>query len=476
MKASGEVVHPVILAGGGGRRLWPLSRMLAPKQFSALTGPRSLLQETAARVSGNGFAAPLVMCNAEHRFRTREQLREIGRPPMDIVLEPTGRNTAPAACAAVLLLAARDIDALLLLLPSDHVISEPDTFLEAVSQGADAARAGWLVTFAVPPREPATDYGYIKRGAVLANLPGCEHVERFVEKPDRASAERYLAEGGYAWNSGIFLASARTLLKEFARLQPAVVEACRQAIAHGRHDLDFLRLEADAFERCPSVSIDHAILERTDLAVAVSAEMGWRDVGSWRGLWEALAKDPAGNALLGDSIAEESCDSLLYSEDRLLAAHGIENLVVAATRDAVLVCPMDRAEKTGKLAERLEHAGREETSAHPTVYRPWGSYSSVSRGDRFHVKRIVVAPGESLSLQRHRHRAEHWIVVAGEAEVTRNGACLRLRPDQSIYIPPGMVHRLANPADAPLHVIEVQTGEYLGEDDIERFEDAYERE
>lgn len=468
-------VYPVILAGGGGTRLWPLSRSEAPKQFLNLTGERSLLQETVARVSGDGFAAPLVICNAEHRFRVAEQLREANCAPSDIVLEPHRRNTAPAACIAALVLSSRNPEALLLFVPSDHTIARPTAFRDAVQRGVGAARQGWLVTFAMKPTKAETAYGYIKTGRELEGLPGCHRVDCFVEKPDQATAEEYLAEGDYAWNSGIFLMPARTLLQELEALCPEVVAACRGAVASAVRDLDFLRLSEEAFAPCPAISIDHGVMEHTQRAAVVPAELEWNDVGSWSSLWEVLPKDAGGNVSKGDVEARDARDCLFYSDGSLLVAQGVADLVVVATEDAVLVCRKGDAQNVGRLAEVLRERGRDEASAHNVVFRPWGSYRNMTRGDGFLVKQITVLPGRSLSLQRHRHRAEHWVIVAGEAEVVCNGETLRLTPNQSTFIPANAVHRLANPGDVPLHVIEVQTGDYLDENDIERLQDDYGR-
>ncbi len=471
-------IHPVILSGGAGTRLWPASRALYPKQLLPLVGEATMLQDTLARVADPArFAAPLVICNAEHRFLVAEQLREAGQEGAEILLEPEGRNTAPAACLAALHLAERDPEALLLLLPSDHVIADVAGFHAAVDRAAAAARAGWLVTFGMTPTAPETGYGYIQRGSALDDLPGCARVARFVEKPDRATAESYLAAGGYAWNSGMFLMPAGLLLAELERLQPAVVQACRAALAQARHDLDFLRVGQEAFAASPSISIDYAVMEHTGRAAVVPAELGWSDLGSWAALWDVLDKDADGNAVQGDVATQDAENCLLRSADRgpMVAAVGVRDLVVAASDDVVLVCPRERAQDVGALVKRLKAEGRAEPEAHSQVFRPWGSYRGIDRGERFQVKRITVAPGAKLSLQRHRHRAEHWVVVDGEAEVTRDDEVFRLRPNESTYIPLGAIHRLANPGSQPLHVIEVQSGDYLGEDDIERFEDTYGR-
>jgi mannose-1-phosphate guanylyltransferase/mannose-6-phosphate isomerase len=469
-------IHPVILSGGAGTRLWPLSRALYPKQLMALVGNTSLLQQTAARVADPArFAAPLVVCNDEHRFLVAEQLRALGVAADEVLLEPVPRNTAPAACTAALRLAARDPEALMLLLPSDHYIADREGFLRAVDRAAAAAAEGWLVTFGVTPDRPETGYGYIRSAETLAGLAGCHRVARFVEKPDRETAEGYLAGGDYAWNSGMFLFSAKRLLEDMGRLEPAMVEACREALEAAAEDLDFLRLDAEAFARSPAISIDTAVMEKTDRAAVVPVDIGWTDVGSWDALWQVSETDGDGNALEGDVVAVDSRGNYLRSDDRLLAVLGVEGLVVTVTADAVLVCPRERAQEVGDLVKRLKAEGRNEHQAHARVYRPWGSYQGIDAGQRFQAKRLIVNPGASISLQRHRRRAEHWVVVQGVAEVTRDDEVFTLEANQSTYIPLGARHRLRNPGGEPLHIVEVQSGDYLGEDDIERFEDLYGR-
>lgn len=469
-------MHPVILSGGTGTRLWPLSRALYPKQLMPLAGSHSLLQETALRVDDGGrFAAPLVVCNVEHRFLVAEQLRALGLAPRDIVLEPQGRNTAPAACLAALVVAAEEPAALLLLLPSDHVIARPAAFDDALARAVPAARAGWLVTFGIAPDEAESAYGYIRRGSAVPDLPGCERVDRFVEKPDAEAARRYLDDGRHLWNSGMLLARADVLLQELERHAPRVVAACREALAGAAGDLDFLRLDGEAFAAAPAVALDRAVLEPTDRAAVVAADIGWSDVGSWATLWRIAEKDAAGNALLGEAVAVDAGGCYLRGDGRLVAALGVRDLAVVAGDDSVLVCPRERANEVARLVEHLEALGRDEVRSHRQVHRPWGSYTDVDGGPGFRVKRLTLKPGAAVSLQRHHRRAEHWVVVDGVAEVTRDGASLRLQANQSTYIPPGMLHRLRNPGTAPLHIVEVQTGDYLGEDDIERFEDLYGR-
>lgn len=464
-------VHPVILAGGGGTRLWPLSRTEHPKQFMPLARTTPLLQDTLARVGDSAqFTAPVVVCNEAHRFLVAEALREAGGAG-EILLEPCGRNTAPAACLAALRLAADDPRALLLLLPADHLITRPDDLTAAVARAMPAAENGRIVTFGIAADRPETGYGYIRQGPPLSDVPACHGVAEFVEKPDAATAKRYLDSGDYVWNSGMFLVQARILLDELAALQPALLAACREALAGARDDLDFLRPARAPFETSPAISLDHAVMEHTARGAVVPVDPGWHDIGAWDELWSVLDKDAAGNAVVGDVVAMDSRRSLLHSDGRLLAALGVSDLVVVASEDAVLVCPRERAQDVGRLAGELERRARPEARAHNRVVRPWGSYRCVDEGPMFKVKRLTVTPGRRLSLQRHRHRTEHWVVVEGEAEVICDGLTFRLLPNQSTYIPCGAVHRLANPGPAPLHVIEVQSGDYLEEDDIERFPD-----
>jgi mannose-1-phosphate guanylyltransferase/mannose-6-phosphate isomerase len=469
-------IHPVILSGGAGTRLWPLSRALYPKQFLGLASEESPLEQTLARVADPvRFAAPLVVCNEKHRFLVGDALRRRGAAAEAILVEPVARNTGPAACTAALKLAERDPQALVLLLPSDHRIAEEARFLAAVDQAAQAAAAGRLVTFGITPNRPETGYGYIHCAEPLEGLPGCHRVARFVEKPDQATAEGYLASGGYAWNSGMFLFAANRLIEELERHAPDIVAASRAALAAAATDLDFLRLDEESFARAPSISIDYAVMEKTEHAAVVPAEMGWTDLGSWETLWQISDTDTAGNALIGDVIARDARDNYLRSDGRLLAVLGVSGLVVVALRDAVLVCARERAQDIRQVVDALEAAGREEHRLHPRVARPWGSYESIDADDGFQAKRLIIKPGASISLQRHRHRAEHWVVVRGQAEVTRDDEVFTLEVDQSAYIPCGAVHRLRNPGTEELHIVEVQSGDYLGEDDIERFEDIYGR-
>ncbi len=474
------MIHPVILSGGSGTRLWPMSRSLYPKQLLALTGERSLLQETARRVADPAFAAPLIVANEEHRFIIAEQLREIGVTPEALILEPFGRNTAPAACVAALRLVATaapgDPNPLMLVMPSDHAIGDLAAFRQAIERAADAARAGHLVTFGITPERAETGYGYIASGRPLDTAPGAFAVTGFIEKPDPETAERYVGSGEYFWNSGIFLFPASLYLSELERLRPDMLAACKAALAAGRTETDFVRLDKAAFEACSSDSIDYAVMEHTHAAAVVPVGMAWSDLGSWDALWEMGHKDEHGNALSGNVIAEATRNCYLRSEAGLVAAVGVEDVVVVATGDAVMVAPRNRTQEVKQLVTRLLKERRDEADALPTVHRPWGSYRSLHNGDRVQVKHILVRPGGKLSLQMHHHRAEHWVVVQGTARIVCGNSEKILTEDQSTYIPLGTPHRLENPGKIPLHVIEVQSGSYLGEDDIVRYEDSYGRE
>ncbi len=463
---------PVLLSGGSGTRLWPLSREAYPKQFLPLAGAQTMLQATWARVRDLGAAAPLAVANEEHRFMVAEQLREVGCTPAALILEPVGRNTAPAIAVAALQALTDGEDALLLVLPSDHVIRDEDGFRAAVRAALPAAEQGALVTFGIVPAAPETGYGYIK----AAPGEGVRAVERFVEKPDRATAERYLAEGGYYWNSGMFLFRAGRFLEELERLQPAMLAACREALAKARRDIDFLRLDKDAFGACPADSIDYAVMEKTAHAAVLAVDLGWSDVGSWSALWEVAARDAAGNAHRGDVIALDCRDTYAWGERRLIALIGLDDVVVVDTDDALLVARKDRVQQVKEIVRRIKAEKRSEATWHRKVYRPWGAYDSIDAAERFQVKRITVKPGATLSLQMHHHRAEHWIVVSGTARVTRGDEVFLLGENESTFIPLGTRHRLENPGKLPLELIEVQSGGYLGEDDIVRFEDRYGRE
>jgi mannose-1-phosphate guanylyltransferase/mannose-6-phosphate isomerase len=470
-------IHPVILSGGAGTRLWPLSRAAYPKQLLPLVSERTLLQETAARnLSDVGFAAPLLICNEDHRFLVDEQLRQVAIEPQAILLEPIARNTGPAIAAAALWLLARDPDALMLVQPSDHVVADTEAFHRAVMQGIAAAHAGRLVTFGVKPTRPDTGYGYIQAGGTLASADGVHSVDRFVEKPNRETAERFLTDGNFLWNSGIFLLSARAYLDELARINPAMLAACERAMQTGEEDLVFFRLDRAAFAEAPSLSIDHAVMEHTNRAAVVPVDMAWSDVGSWHALRDIGDADGAGNVLNGDVLAEKVTNSYIRStEGRLVAAVGLDNVVIVATDDAVLVADADCAAQVSGLVTTLRQRNRSEPDQHTTGYRPWGNYRTVDAGDRFQVKRITVKPGGKLSLQKHYHRAEHWVVVRGTAIVQRGEERMIVRENESVYIPIGTEHRLENPGKLPLQLIEVQSGPYLGEDDIVRVADNYGR-
>jgi mannose-1-phosphate guanylyltransferase/mannose-6-phosphate isomerase len=469
-------IHPVILSGGSGTRLWPLSRAAYPKQLLPLVTERTLLQETAARnLSDVGFAAPLLICNEEHRFLVEDQLRQVSIAPQAILLEPHARNTGPAIAVAALWLLRHDPDALMLVQPSDHAIADPAAFHRAVMQGLAAAQAGHLVTFGVKPTRPDTGYGYIHATASLTGAEGVLEVDRFVEKPDRPTAERFLASGAFFWNSGIFLLSARSYIDELGRINPAMLDCCERAIRSGKEDLTFFRLGGTAFAEAPSLSIDHAVMEHTARAAVVPVDMAWNDVGSWHALRGIGRTDGDGNVLHGDVLAQDVKNSYIRSEGKLVAAVGLDNVVVVATDDAVLVADADSATKVSALVATLRKSNRPEPDRHITGYRPWGNYRTVDAGERFQVKRITVKPGAKLSLQKHYHRAEHWVVVHGTAMVQRGEERMLVRENESVYIPIGTEHRLENPGKVPLQLIEVQSGPYLGEDDIVRIEDTYGR-
>ncbi|KFN41937.1 mannose-1-phosphate guanylyltransferase/mannose-6-phosphate isomerase [Arenimonas metalli] len=462
-------ILPVILSGGSGTRLWPLSREAYPKQFLPLVGEDTMLQATWRRVAGLAGHAPMVVANAEHRFMVAEQLREAGAEGATVILEPMGRNTAPAIAVAALEAMAEGEDALLLVLPSDHVIVDVAAFHAAVQLARAQADAGKLVTFGIQPTGPETGYGYIK-----ATGEGVRAVEKFVEKPDRATAEAYVASGQYYWNSGMFLFRASRYLAELGRLKPDILAACRETLVKSKRDEDFIRLDGEAFAACPSDSIDYAVMEKTADAALVPLDSGWSDVGSWAALWEVSPQDADGNAWHGDVISIGCRNSYAHGE-RLIAMVGLEDIVVVDTDDALLVGHRDRIQEVKDIVGSLKRDGRSHATWHRKVYRPWGAYDSIDNGERFQVKRITVKPGGTLSLQMHHHRAEHWIVVSGTAKVTRGDEVILLTENQSTYIPLGVVHRLENPGKLPLELIEVQSGSYLGEDDIVRFEDVYGR-
>ena len=474
MTVSANIV-PVILSGGSGSRLWPLSRENYPKQLLPLVSERSMLQETVARVLGRpNVGNPIVVCNEAHRFIIGEQLQQMGCTPETIVLEPCGRNTAPAIAIAAELAREKDPDCLLLILPADHHMEDAESFGEAVDRGCAAARQGALVTFGVEPTGPNTGYGYIRRGEAWGDS-GVFRVARFVEKPPADVAEAYVASGEYFWNGGMFLFRAATVLEELERFEPGVLSACRDALAKGRRDLDFLRLDEASFAASPTISIDYAVMERTANAAVVPLRAGWTDIGAWSALWEIGRRDENGNIGVGDVVFENSQDCYVRSEGMLTGVVGLKDAVVVVMKDAVLVTDRAHAQNVKRLVERLKESGRPQTADHRVVHRPWGAYETLHNGDRFQVKAISVKPGRKLSLQKHFHRAEHWVVVTGTAIVTRDDETLLVRENESVYLPLGCVHRLENPGKVMLNLIEVQSGPYLGEDDIVRIEDDYRR-
>jgi len=479
------LIQPVILSGGSGTRLWPLSREKYPKQLLPLVGEDSLLQATVRRVDGiQGveLAAPMVVCNEEYRFVIAEQLRVMGKPG-SVVLEPVGRNTAPALTIAAQAASVAGADPVLLVMPADHVIVDKAAFQEVVRKGAVLAQGGAVVTFGITPDAPETGYGYIQTGASF-DANGAMRIARFVEKPDLQTAESYLKEGNYLWNSGLFMVRASVWLAALKVCRPDILAACDTAWAAGKSDGEFVRVGKEAFAGCPSDSIDYAVMERIarpDAAaglpagVVIPLSAGWSDVGAWEALWKALPKDALGNVAQGDVLLQDTTNTLALSEGRLIACVGISDMVIVETPDAVLVAHKDKTQDVKKIVDRLKAAGRAEGQMHRKVFRPWGWYDSVDTGERFQVKRIVVKPGAALSLQMHHHRAEHWIVVSGTARVTKGEESFLVSENESTYIPLGTTHRLENPGRVPLEMIEVQSGSYLGEDDIVRFEDVYGR-
>ncbi|WP_144106978.1 mannose-1-phosphate guanylyltransferase/mannose-6-phosphate isomerase [Paraburkholderia sp. BCC1886] len=470
-------IHPVILCGGSGTRLWPMSRGGYPKQYLKLTGEHSLVQQTALRLGGiTNISAPIVVTNNDQRFLVAEQFRQIGVPASAIVLEPVSRNTA-AAIAVAALLALRDSpEALLLVLPSDHVIAGEAAFVKATEAAAQIAQQGYLVTFGITPTEPHTGYGYIRAGAQLGDAANTFAVDSFVEKPDVVTAQSFLDGGEHYWNSGMFMLKASTYMDELRSYQPEIALQAELSLEGAEQDNDFLRLNAQAFAASPDISVDHAVMEKTRRAAVVTvSDLGWNDIGSWTALADIAELDPQNNALIGDVLTDSVTGSYIRAEHRLVAAIGLDNVVIVETADAVLVAHRDKAQDVKKIVARLNELGRHESITHRRVVRPWGSYEGIDSGDRFQVKRIIVSPGAQLSLQMHHHRAEHWIVVKGTALVTNGDKEIMLTENQSTYIPLGVTHRLLNPGKIPLELIEVQSGAYLGEDDIVRFQDTYGR-
>lgn len=463
---------PVILSGGSGTRLWPLSRGQFPKQFLPLISNHTMLQETMLRLNDvAGMKAPITVCNEDHRFMMAEQLWEIGVKPSAIILEPVGKNTAPAVALAAL--AAESEDDVLLVLPADHVISDLEVFHNAIAQARVLAEQGRLVTFGIVPTEPETGYGYIKRDTLQQGE--AFNVAAFVEKPDLNTAGHYLESGDYFWNSGMFAFRADVFLRELNKFNPDILSACKRALDAAKVDLDFIRLDKAHFSVCPADSIDYAVMEKTDKAVVIPLDAGWNDVGSWSALWDVANKDQSGNAISGDVLTVDTENSFIRAENKLVATIGVRDLVIIETADALMVAPKDRVQEVKDIVAQLKQRKRSEAELHRKIYRPWGHYDSVDNGERYQTKRIVVKPGARLSVQKHHHRAEHWIVVKGTALVTKDGEKILLSENQSTYIPLGTVHCLENPGIIPLEMVEVQSGSYLGEDDIVRFEDSYGR-
>ena len=472
MNTNPPLILPVILSGGTGTRLWPLSRESYPKQFWPLASDKTMLADTAARGSGAGFLPPMVVCNEAHRFLVAEQLRDKGA---SIVLEPIGRNSAPAIAAAALLAEENAPGSVLWFMAADAAIGDVAALQAALAQAASAAKAGAIVTFGMQPTAPETGYGYIEAGDDLPGSDGVKRIARFVEKPDAARAAEFLKTGRHLWNSGMFVATAATMLAEMEAHAPEVLKGVRAAVAGATRDGDFIRLEAAAFTATPSISIDYAVMERTQKSAVVPASIGWSDIGSWAALWEIQPKDAAGNAVLGPVELVDAKNCYVRSEGILTGVIGLEDVVVVVTDDAVLAMHRDHAQDVKKLVDQLKARGAKEATEHRRAYRPWGHYEGLIMGDRFQVKKIEVRPGAKLSLQKHFHRAEHWVVVSGTAIVQRDGEEIMLRENESVYLPLGCIHRMENPGKIPLTLIEVQSGSYLGEDDIVRFEDTYGR-
>ncbi|WP_271044234.1 mannose-1-phosphate guanylyltransferase/mannose-6-phosphate isomerase [Pseudomonas sp. VB3] len=465
---------PVIMAGGSGTRLWPLSRQLNPKQFLPLVDPDlTMLQATIRRLEGLEHATPRLICNENHRFLAAEQLRQVGLEEANIILEPVGRNTAPAIALAALQALSEKTDPIMLVLAADHLIQDVNAFHQSIAKALVLAESGKLVTFAITPTHPETGYGYLQMGAPAGE--GGFEVSRFVEKPDLATAQDYLAQGSYFWNSGMFMFRASRYIEELEQFQPTIVSVCREALAKGAQDMHFTRVDSAIFSSSPDDSIDYAVMEKTSDAVMVPLNAGWSDIGSWSAIWDSGEKNEQGNLFKGDVLSENTSGSYVHATHRLVTTVGVENLIIVETKDAVLVAHKDHVQDVKKIVDQLKGCKRHEHTNHREVYRPWGVYDSIDNGERYQVKRITVKPGEKLSVQMHHHRAEHWIVVSGTARVTNGEKTYLVTENQSTYIPIGQIHALENPGMIPLELIEVQSGSYLGEDDIVRFEDVYGR-
>ncbi|CAI0732570.1 mannose-1-phosphate guanylyltransferase/mannose-6-phosphate isomerase [Serratia fonticola] len=465
---------PVIMAGGTGSRLWPMSRELHPKQFLRLHSIHSMLQETLKRLDGVGVSEPVVICNEDHRFMVAEQLRQIDMLSHNIILEPVGRNTAPAIALAALNAIAQGNDPIMLVLAADHIINDVEAFHRAIDLALPHAAAKSLVTFGIVPTGPETGYGYIQRGE-CKNGSVAAPVQRFVEKPDSETAQSYIETGEYYWNSGMFMFRAKRYLEELEKFRPDILAACRDALANTECDRNFINVDRDAFSACPDDSVDYAVMEKTHDAVVIPLDAGWSDVGSWSALWEVSKKDAAGNALTGDTFLYDSHDCYINTDEKLVAAVGVENLVIVNTKDAVLVVDRSKVQDVKKIVEHLKKNKRSEYRRHREVYRPWGRSDILVAEKRFNVNRITVNPGEAFSLQMHHHRAEHWVVLSGTAKVTTGDKTFLLTENQSTFIPIGIIHRLENPGSIPLELIEIQSGSYLGDDDIIRIKDHYGR-
>ncbi|MEN8212577.1 MAG: mannose-1-phosphate guanylyltransferase/mannose-6-phosphate isomerase [Thermodesulfobacteriota bacterium] len=470
------MIIPIILAGGSGTRLWPLSRELYPKQLIDIYNENTMLQNTISRLNGlENIGSPIVVCNEEHRFMTAEQLRKINVDPKAIILEPVGRNTAPAIAIAALKAMENSEDPILLILPADHVIEKISQFHDAVLSGLEYAQQDNLITFGIVPDSPEIGYGYIKQGELLKENREISKIQSFVEKPDLETAKKYLDSGSYTWNSGMFMFKASAIINELENHTPEILEPCRKAISTGTQDLDFFRLNQKDFQNIPSDSIDYAVMEKTSKGVVIPLDAGWNDMGSFDALWQTGEKDSNQNVLKGNVLTHDVKETYINSEKSLIAAVGLEKFVIVETKDAVFISPRDRVQDVKKIVKQLKDQNRSEAVNHSKVYRPWGSYETIDIEPRFQVKRITVKPGAKLSLQKHFHRAEHWTVVSGSAVITKGEDQMLLQEDQSTYIPLGTKHRLENPGKIPLELIEVQSGSYLGEDDIVRYDDVYGR-